>query len=72
VTLNEAKRGESLRVAAMPAGIARTQILRLGIVEDSQITCVLNIPAGPVVVRQGTLEVALGRKIASGIEVVKE
>ena len=72
MTLTEAKRGDSLRVVAMPASLVRTQVLRLGIVEESQITCVLNISSGPVVVRQGTLEVALGRKIASGIEVVRE
>ena len=71
MTLTEAKRGDSLRVVAMPAGLVRTQVIRLGIVEESRITCVLNIPSGPVVVRQGTLEVALGRKIASGIEVVR-
>lgn len=69
MTIAEANMGETVRVMAMPPGIVRTQILRLGIVEGSQITCILNIPAGPVVVRQGNLEVALGRRIASGMEV---
>ena len=69
MTIAEANKGETVRVMAMPPGIARTQILRLGIVEGSQVTCMLNIPADPVVECQGNLKVALGRRIASRMEV---
>ena len=71
MTLNEAKSGDILKVVAVPPGLVRAQMVRLGIGEGSEVTCILKIPAGPVVVRQGTLEVALGRKTASCIQVVR-
>ena len=69
MTLDEANSGETVRVLVMPRGMVRTQMLRLGVEEGSELRCILRIPAGPVVVRHGTLEMALGRKIASAIEV---
>ena len=69
MTLVEANKGDTVKVVNVPTGVLRARMIRLGISEGSEVTCVLKIPAGPVVVRQGNLEVALGKKIASGIEV---
>ena len=69
VTLVEARTGDTLRVVGIPPGVVRAQLLRLGISESCELTCVLRVPTGPLVVRQGNLEVALGRKIASSVAV---
>jgi Fe2+ transport system protein FeoA len=69
VILSQAKTGDRLTVVQIPPGLVRAQLLRLGISEGCELTCVLTIPAGPVVVRQGNLDVALGRKTAAEVQV---
>ncbi len=69
MTLDQIARGESVRVVYVPGGDIRARMLRIGISEGSMIDCVLKIPAGPIVVRHGNLELALGRRLASAIEV---
>jgi Fe2+ transport system protein FeoA len=69
VTLADASKGDTLQVVAVPLGIVGAQLLRLGIAKGSLLTCVLKIPGGPVVVRRGNMEVALGRKTASVVTV---
>ncbi len=69
LTLTEANRGDTIQVIRIPEGLVRAQLLRLGIWEGSKLTCALKVPAGPMVVRQDDIEIALGRNIASEIQV---
>lgn len=69
LTLVEAKKGATVEVLEIPDGLVRAQLMRLGISEGSTLICALKVPTGPVVVRQGDVEIALGRKIASDIQV---
>jgi ferrous iron transport protein A len=63
------KQAAGVRVLQIPEGLLGAQLMRLGISEGSELTCALKIPTGPIVVRRGDVEIALGRKIASKIQV---
>lgn len=69
MTLTEMKQAAGVRVLQIPEGLLGAQLMRLGISEGSELTCALKIPTGPIVVRRGDVEIALGRKIASKIQV---
>ena len=69
MTLAEVSKSDTLQVVAVPPGIVGAQLLRLGIAKGSLLTCVLKILGGPVVVRRGNMEVALGRKTAAVVTV---
>lgn len=69
MNLAEAKRGDTVQVLQVPEGLVGAQLLRLGISEGSKLTLALKVPLGPMVVRQGNVELALGRGIASDIRV---
>ena len=69
LTLTEMKQAAGVRVLQIPEGLLGAQLMRLGISEGSELTCALKIPTGPIVVRRGDVEIALGRKIASKIQV---
>jgi Fe2+ transport system protein FeoA len=71
MTLDKANGGESLTVLEVPANDLHASLLRLGIEKGARITCILKMPSGPVVVRHGNTDVALGRHIAAQIEVQK-
>ncbi len=72
MTLDRACSGQEVTVLRMPAGEVHANLVRLGIEEGSELTCVLRMPAGPVVVRRGNFEVAVGKRTASQIEVALE
>ena len=69
LTLTDINQAEGVRVLQIPEGLLGAQLMRLGISEGSELMCVLKIPTGPIVVRRGDVEIALGRKIASKIQV---
>lgn len=48
---------------------ARAQALRLGMGEGATVSCITSIPAGPVVLRSGRQEVAVGRGLARRIRI---
>lgn len=48
---------------------ARAQALRLGMGEGSTVSCITSIPSGPVVLRSGRQEVAIGRGLARRIRI---
>ena len=45
------------------------QCLRFGMAEGAYVTCVTKIPAGPLVLKSGRQEIAVGRKLARRITV---
>ncbi len=68
-TLDALKRGESCEVVAIGDDMARITAMRFGMSEGAQVSCVTRIPAGPIVVRSGRQEIAVGRKLAQRISV---
>lgn len=68
-TLDKLRAGEHVEVVSVDDDQVRLQTIRFGVCEGARISCVTKIPAGPVVVRHGRQEIAVGRKLASRISV---
>ncbi|MDY0088036.1 MAG: FeoA family protein [Coriobacteriia bacterium] len=68
-TLDRIGRGESCEILGIDDEMARITALRFGMSEGACISCVTRIPAGPVVVRSGRQEIAVGRSLAKRIAV---
>ncbi len=68
-TLDRLRRGDSCEVVAIGDEMARITALRFGMAEGACISCVTRVPAGPVVVRSGMQEIAVGRNLARKIDV---
>jgi Fe2+ transport system protein FeoA len=69
VTLDRVRRGQVLRIAALPDGVFRAQALRFDLGEGAVVTCREVIPAGPVVLARRRQELAIGRDLARLITV---
>lgn len=68
-SLDTARAGQSFRVVGIDDADARIQALRFGMAEGADIHCVTRIPAGPVIIRSGRQEIAIGRALARRIRV---
>ncbi len=68
-TLDRLRKGDSCHVVAIGDEMARINALRFGMAEGACISCVTRVPAGPIVVRSGMQEIAIGRKLAQRIDV---
>ncbi len=72
MSVGELRRGEWARVVRIPDESLRIQLLRFGIHDGSRVQCHARLPLGPVVLKSGGQEIALGRQVARGIEVESE
>ena len=66
-TLDQAERGDRMVVTAVDDDRARIHAIRFGMAEGARVQCVTKIPAGPVVLRSGRQEIAVGRELAKRI-----
>jgi len=64
--------GESVEVACIDDDAARVHALRFGMGEGSRVACVTRLPAGPVILRSGRQEIAIGRRLAQRIHVIRD
>jgi len=71
VTLDQLCSGELAEVVEVNDRDVRTQTMRLGICGGAMVSCVTRIPAGPIVLRHGLQEIALGRALAKKISIRK-
>jgi len=69
VNLDEAKKGQIIKVTGIKNELTRMQAIRLGIAEGAVVTCREIVPAGPVVVARNKQEIAIGRGLAKTIVV---
>jgi len=69
VNLDEAKKGQIIKVTGIKDELTRVQAIRLGISEGAVVTCREIVPAGPVVVARNKQEIAIGRSLAKTIVV---
>ena len=63
-TLAAAAPGEDVRITRIEDSDARAHALRFGMGEGSTVRCLATLPAGPVVLRAGRQEIAVGRRLA--------
>jgi Fe2+ transport system protein FeoA len=71
LTLEQAKVGQTLLVKRITDPETATVAMRLGISEGETFYLASRIPGGPVVIRRGSVEIALGRELCRTIEVTK-
>ncbi len=63
-TLDRVRRGDEFVVTKVDDERARVTAIRFGIAEGATVTCVTKIPAGPIVLKSGRQEIAVGRELA--------
>jgi ferrous iron transport protein A len=68
-TLADARAGERFVVTSVDDEGARVTALRFGMSEGACIACITRIPAGPIVLKTGRQEIAVGRELARRIGV---
>ena len=68
-SLDGARTGDELEIVEVEDELARVQCLRFGMAEGACVTCVTRIPAGPLVLKSGRQEIAVGRSLAKRIRV---
>ena len=61
--------GQAFVITAIQDDFARLQAIRFGIAEGAKAVIQNVLPGGPVVVRKGKQEMALGRNLADRIQV---
>lgn len=71
MSLSDLRRGQFATVVNIPEESLRMQLLRFGISAGSRIRCHDRLPLGPVVLRYGGQEIALGRELARSIEITR-
>jgi Fe2+ transport system protein FeoA len=67
LSLSSAVKGIRLIVTGVPEGRARTQLIRLGIMEGEEIRCIERLPGGTVVIEKSRQEIAIGAALAETI-----
>lgn len=70
-SLDCVRAGEHLEIVSVQDEHARVQALRFGMSEGACVQCVTRIPAGPLVLKSGRQEIAVGRSLAKRIQVRK-
>lgn len=68
-TLADARAGERFVVTSVDDDHARVTAQRFGMAEGACVACITRIPAGPIVLRAGRQEIAVGRDLAKRIGV---
>jgi Fe2+ transport system protein FeoA len=68
-TLAALRPGDDAVIESIACATARAHALRFGMGEGAAVSCVTVVPAGPVVLRSGRQEIAVGRGLARRIRV---
>jgi len=63
------RKGEFIEIVSVDDTHARVQALRFGMAEGACVECITRIPAGPLVIKSGRQEIAVGRALAKRISV---
>lgn len=70
-SLDCVRKGDRMEIVSVDDELARVQALRFGMAEGACVECVTRIPAGPLVIKSGRQEIAVGRSLAKRILVRK-
>ena len=71
-TLDEAVAGDHLEILEVEGDEARDKAIRLGVCQGAGVECVTKLPRGPVIIKAGMQEIAVGRGLASRIRVRRD
>lgn len=69
MTLDQLPAGTAFTILHIPDPGVRVQALRIGFGEGASATLQVAVPGGPVILRRGCQEFAVGRSVARVIEV---
>lgn len=69
MTLDQTRPGQVFTIMAVEDEFSRLQAIRFGMAEGAKAVCQAVLPGGPVVVRKGKQELAIGRTLARRISV---
>lgn len=69
MTLDQMLPGQAFMITAVHDDYARLQAIRFGIAEGARAICQAVLPGGPIVLRKGKQEMAVGRNLALRIQV---
>lgn len=72
ISLDQARQGDRLLIQAIPDAQVRVQVVRFGLSIGSVVTCQSVMPGGPVILRRGFQEIAIGRDLARTIQVSRQ
>lgn len=67
--LSGVHKGDLLEIVSVDDDHARIQALRFGMQQGACVECITRIPAGPIVIKSGRQEIAVGRSLAERIRV---
>lgn len=67
MTLEQAERGDRLIIKDIADPEVKVKAIRFGVTEGAEITCAEKLPSGPIVIRKGRQEIAIGRRLAQRI-----
>lgn len=67
--LSSVRKGELLEIVSVDDDHARVQAMRFGMSAGACVECITRIPAGPIVLKSGRQEIAVGRSLADRIQV---
>lgn len=70
-SLDCVRAGDHLEIISVDDDHARVQAMRFGMSAGACVQCVTRIPAGPLVLKSGRQEIAVGRSLAKRIQVRK-
>ena len=66
-SLDQASAGQPLRIVQLTDTTSAANATRLGLIEGAVLHCVATIPGGPVVIKLGGMELAIGRSLCQTI-----
>lgn len=69
-TLDKAGKGTYVTIHALPAGLLKVQLIRLGITEGTKVFCLERLPGGTIVLQRNRQEIAIGFDLAKKIEIL--
>jgi ferrous iron transport protein A len=69
MTLDMVKGGDTVTILDISDAEVKAQAIRFGIFEGQTVTCTQVVPAGPIIIRKNTQELALGRGLARQVKV---
>lgn len=67
MTLNCVKKGQRLTIIRINNERARQQSIRLGLGAGTTVICSEKLPSGPIILKLGMQEIAIGRNLAKQI-----
>lgn len=69
MTLAQAEKGEKLIIRSIEDSEMRMKAIRFGVMEGTEVICSEKLPSGPIIIRKGRQELAVGRRLAQNITV---